>query len=149
MICGNLIGLYVGGFFGSVQQITYIMEVTTPFTSLKSIMVAHNYRNSLLYQLNGMIFLVAFVIFRAFYMYYMVMWKFQDYLMYRFVSFWHMYPKANWRWCNIWIAFYITLYLLNLYWFSKILWAFFRAIGLEQAMIDTERVVEDEDEDDD
>lgn len=147
MISGNLIGLYVGGFFGSVQQISFIIEASTPFKSLQSIISAHNNRSSLLYHLNGMILLVTFLIFRAFFFYYMILWKFEDMLMYRWVSFWQTYPKNNWRWCQLWIALYIAHYVLNLYWFSKILWAFFRAIGLEQAIIDSERVIEDEDSD--
>jgi hypothetical protein len=42
---------------------------------------------------------------------------------------------------------YILMYLLNLFWFSKMLWGLMKGLGIDKAIRDTEYVLENELED--
>ena len=42
---------------------------------------------------------------------------------------------------------YVCMYLLNMFWFSKMLWGLMKGLGIDQAIQDTERVLEEEYED--
>lgn len=88
MLAGNLLAVWLGGFFGSASQVSFIVEVSTPFVSIRQMMAYHKKEDSLLYKLNGIIMTLSFFIFRVCFYYYMVFWKCQDFLMYRYVSFW-------------------------------------------------------------
>lgn len=91
---------------------------------------------------------LSFFVFRVCFYYYMVFWKCQDFMMYRYVSFWQTYPTYKWKWCKLCFALYIAMYLLNLFWFSKMLWGFMKGLGIDQAVSETERILEDETDDD-
>lgn len=71
---------------------------------------------------------------------YMIFWKMQDYVLYRFVDFWNMYPSEHRSIGKLGISLYITLYLINLYWFSHFLFGFLDSIGLMKAIQNTEKM---------
>ena len=139
VIFGNLLALWLGGFFGSCSQVTFIVEASTPFVSLRALIAYHKREDSLLYVINGIVMTFVFFVFRVCFYYYMVFWKAQDFMLYRFVSFWQTYPKHKWPWCKLCFVLYLAMYMLNLFWFSKILWGFFKGLGIDQAIADTER----------
>lgn len=146
VIFGNLLALWLGGFFGSCSQISFIVEASTPFVSLRAIIAYHKREDCLLYKVNGILMTIMFFIFRVCFYYYMVFWKSQDFLMYRFVSFWQTYPQYKWFWCKVCMALYCMMYFLNLFWFSKMLWGLMKGLGIDQAIRDTERVLDDEED---
>jgi hypothetical protein len=88
VIGGNALALWLGGFFGSCSQVSFIVEASTPFVSLRAILAYHKQDSTLFYGLNGMMMTFMFFIFRVCFYYYMIFWKCQDFLLYRFVSFW-------------------------------------------------------------
>jgi hypothetical protein len=60
--------------------------------------------------------------------------KMQDFILYRGLSFWQTYPKEKWTVCYIAIVLYILMYVLQLFWFSKILYGLLKALGIEKAI---------------
>lgn len=143
-----MIAVWLGGFFGSAQQVSFIAEVSTPFVSIGAMIMYHKREDSLLYNVNMMFTTISYFVFRACFYYYMVFWKCQDFLWYRYVSFWQTYPTYKWKWCKLWLLLYFTMFLLNLFWFSKMLWGLMRGLGIDQALSNTERVLEDETDED-
>ena len=63
----------------------------------------------------------------------------QELFLYRFESFWQMYPEYKWKWCYFAFGLYFAMYFLNLFWFSNILWTLLEVSGLTKAMEMTER----------
>lgn len=74
-ISGTLLALYLGGFFGSCSQVTFIVEASTVFVNLRQILAMHRLDDGLLYKLNSLVMTVAFFVFRVCFFYYMVFWK--------------------------------------------------------------------------
>jgi len=54
----------------------------------------------------------------------------QHYCLYRSNSFWNTYPKEHHNVCYLAITLYVLMYFLQLFWFSKILDGFLKAVGL-------------------
>jgi len=129
-IFGALLGNYVGGFFGSISQLTWITELSTPFTNGRALLAYHKKQDSVVYLLNGLMMLVSFFVVRVCYYYYMIFNQMQIYCMYRSNSFWHLYPAEHHKWCYLAMFLYFSMYILQLFWFSKILDGFLKAIGL-------------------
>ena len=77
---------------------------------------------------------IFFFWFRVYYYYYMIFMKMQDFILYRGLSFWQTYPKEKWNACYIAITLYILMYILQLFWFSKILYGLLKALGIEKAI---------------
>lgn len=88
VLAGNILAVWLGGFFGSASQVSFIVEASTPFVSLRAILAEHKREDTLLYKINAVMMTFSFFIFRVCFYYYMVFWKCQDLLMYRHVSFW-------------------------------------------------------------
>lgn len=69
---GNLGGLYIGGFFGSMSQLTWFTEGSTFFVNMRQILAWHEQTKTSLYLYNGLAMLVSFFFFRVIYYSYMV-----------------------------------------------------------------------------
>ena len=139
VIFGNVLAVWLGGFFGTCSQVSFIVEASTPFVSLRAILAGLKLESSILYIVNGIMMTFAFFIFRVCFYYYMVFWKCQDFMLYRFSHFWQTYPEYKFKWCILCFILYVAMYMLNLFWFFKMLWGFFKGIGIDKAIQDTVR----------
>ena len=70
----------------------------------------------------------------------------QDMVMYRFESFWATYDQEVHYICWICIYLYLIMYILNIFWFHKILWGTLKALGLDKAIEATENKFKDHSE---
>ena len=71
---GNIGGLYIGGFFGSMSQLTWISELSTFFVNFGQILAWHDKTEAGIYVVNGLLMLVSFFIFRVIFYTYMIFW---------------------------------------------------------------------------
>ena len=86
---GNIGGLYIGGFFGSMSQLTWISECSTFFVNFGQILAWHEKTESNAYLVNGISMLVSFFIFRVLFYTYMIFW---GVIPFDFVD-----SEANWK----------------------------------------------------
>lgn len=128
-----LIGNYVGGFFGSISQLTNFAEGANYCLAAHHVMIYHQ-QNGLMRTLNGLSSLLNFFVFRMLFFNYMIFWKMQDFCLYRYYTFWHQYPSDLHHVCYAFIAIYIVMFGIQLHWFSKLLFGFLKHIGLDIAI---------------
>ena len=138
-IAGASCGLYVGGFIGSVSQLTWITEASTPLVNLRWILADHKMSDGFLYVFNGVAMTVVFFFCRVIFYYYIIFAKLIELAAYRYMSFWATYPEEKHFWVSVSIALYCMMYVLNLFWFSKMLQGLCKASGLLEAIGRTER----------
>uniref|UniRef100_A0A7S3CQB2 TLC domain-containing protein n=1 Tax=Strombidium rassoulzadegani TaxID=1082188 RepID=A0A7S3CQB2_9SPIT len=141
---GALIGSYLGGFLGSISQLTWVTEFSTPSVNLRAIMAMHKATDNALYVLNGLMMTLSFFVFRVVYYRYMIFWKIHDMATYRSETFWATYPAEKHALCLFCIVVYFIMFCLQLFWFSKIVMGLFKAFGLDKAVQLTERAVREE-----
>ena len=128
---GSLMSLKMGGFFGSICHLSYITEISTVFLNIRAMMADHKLTDNVLYYLNGLVLTWAFFVFRVCFYYYMIFWKILDYAFYRYHAFWMQYPPED-RWlCYTCLVMYTAMFLLQLVWFSKILYGVLIAFGVD------------------
>ena len=139
-------GIYIGGFMGSICQLTWITEGSTPFVNLRQILAWHNMQDTTLYLMNGFMMTWSFFWFRVFFYNYMIFWKLQDYVMYRYESFWQTIPEHKHKIAIVSFVCYFVMYGLQLFWFSKILQGLLKALGIADAIQRTERIKKDEED---
>jgi len=125
------LGLWVGGFFGSVSQLTFIVETTTLFVNFRFVLCLHKQEGTKLYAINGLLMTIAFFIFRVWYYYYIVFWKCQDLMMYKYAAFWATYPEYKWKWCYFNFIMFLMMYCLNIFWFAKMVWGLMKGMGID------------------
>lgn len=138
-IGGALIGTYIGGFLGSISQLTWVTELSTPFVNLRALMSIHKTTGNLVYVVNGLLMTVVFYVVRVFFYNYMIFWKIHDFCFYRHLHFWSTYPEHFHFWAKLAIVMYFLMYCLQLFWFSKILFGLLKALGFDKAIEATER----------
>ena len=131
---GAVLGIYVGGFFGSISQLTWITELSTPFVNIRWLLAFHHLESTIAYMINGFLMTVAFLVFRMIYYYYMIFIKVVEMTMYRFRSFWATYPEDKYLACYACLALYGMMYVLNLYWFSRMVVGLFKGLGIMEAI---------------
>lgn len=148
-ITGCSLGIYIGGFLGSASQLTWFTEISTPFVNFRALLAYHKLNNTRLYALNGIIMTAVFFLGRVIFYYYIVFLKCLDMVAYRSISFWPLYPEEHHKYCYFCITMYCTMYLLNLFWFSKMMAGFCKGLGLLDACERTERFGLDSDSDSD
>jgi uncharacterized membrane protein len=90
-ITGAGLGIYIGGFLGSISQLTTFTEISTVFVNFRTILVYHHADDNIVYAINGLMMTFSFFIVRVLFYYYIIFWKMQDMVMYRFESFWATY----------------------------------------------------------
>ena len=143
-LCANVIGVYLGGFLGSVTQVTLLTEASTPFVNFRALLAIHGFTEGTLHYWNGWCMTFSFLIFRVWFYYYMIFWKIGDMVMYRHLAFWATYPKEKHIVCYIGIFLYVVMYCLQLFWFSKIIQGCLRTLGIAKAIEQTERLTNSE-----
>ena len=52
----------------------------------------------------------------------------------RSYSFWNLYEPWLWKYCYFSIFLYVLMYLLNLFWFGKLLNGTFKALGINSLL---------------
>ena len=79
---------------------------------------------------NGIMMVLSFFVIRVCYYYFIVFSQVQIYVFYRGVSFWPLYAEELHIWIYISLVMLITMYILNLYWFSKMTTGLMKVLGL-------------------
>lgn len=125
------LGSYLGGFFGSISQLTWFTEISTIFVNFGKILHKHDMSDTPIYNYNGAAQIFVFFVCKVFFYNYMVFWKMQDMCMYRFESFWVLYPTEMHSLCYVYIGTYFMMYCLQLYKFSVMIWEAFRVLGID------------------
>ena len=133
-IIGCLLSIYLGGFMGSIGQLSGFTEFSSPFVSLRAILAMHKMQSGILYFLNGLMMVFSFFLCRMCFQYYLIFKEIEYFLFYRHLEFWALYPEEQHLWIKIAVAFYLVLYILNIYWFSKILLGLYKALGIDKAI---------------
>jgi len=72
ILFGNGIAVWIGGFVGSLSQITFIVELPNILVNFYFILGHHKLEGSLLYTLNGVLMAILYFIFRPCFYYYMI-----------------------------------------------------------------------------
>lgn len=134
------LGLYIGGFFGSISQLTFFSEISTVFVNISKIYNIHNESQTKKYNRNGALTILVFFVTKVFLYNYMILWKMQDMCMYRFESFWVLYPESLHKTCYLYIFLYFLTYCQQLFKFSVMLWSAFEVLGIDKAIEATERI---------
>lgn len=91
---GALGGIYVGGFFGSISQLSFVTELSTPFVNGRVILTWHDYGNSSLYLANGVMMAVSFYYCRIVYYFHMIFYWILLFTFFRKSTFWNFYPES-------------------------------------------------------
>ena len=141
---GILLGQYLGGFFGSISQLTFITEASTLNVNLRWVLAFHKLTSSALYQINGLLMTVSFFVFRVCFYYFMVFSQMQIYTLYRSYSFWSLYEDDKHKWCYLAMVLYCSMYILNMFWFSKMVMGLLKALGIDKAIEATEWTEKDD-----
>lgn len=135
----QVMGVYIGGFFGSITNLTMITELSTSFVSIRVVLAIHHLQDTVFYFWNGLALTFSFLFFRVFFYYYIIFWKVVDFCCYRQSSFWATYPPEMHKFCYLGIFLYILMYLLQLFWFSKIIEGCLKQLGVTDAIEETEQ----------
>jgi len=139
LVC-TLLGTYLGGFFGSISQLTWFTEGATFLVSIGKILAAHDLVDTPIYNYCGGALIFVFFACRVFLYNYMIFWKMQDMCLYRFESFWVLYPQNQHMLCYLYILTYFVMYCMQLHHFSTMIWQSFRVLGIDKAIEATERI---------
>lgn len=87
-----ILGVYLGGYFGSVTQLSLLTEIATFNSAARELLIVHKLDDTLINTLNSLSQTLTFMFFRIFFYYYMVFFKLVDYAGYRYNSFWNLIP---------------------------------------------------------
>ena len=120
--------------FGSICHLTVMTELSTPFVNLRAILAQHKMTNTKLYSINGIMMALMFFLFRMCFYYYMIFIVIEKFVFYRSDVFWDTYPKHQYWACYVCMVLYMIMYLLNVYWFSKIFAGLMKAFGVFNAL---------------
>lgn len=135
-IIGGSMSQYMGGMFGSLSHLTCSNELSTPFVNLRVFLSMHGYENSPIYVYNGAMMAISFLVLRIVYQYYCITKLYIYYAVYRGPEFWSMYSNEKLIVARIFVVMSIALFILNFYWFTKIIAGLLRAMGLEKVIED-------------
>lgn len=125
-IIGIALSINVGGFMGSICQVSLLTELSTPFVNIRGFIP----RTSPLYLVNGILMTGAFFFFRVLWYNFVIFDQFQVYILYRGYHFWELYPKEDHFKVKILLCLSMTMYFLNMFWFSKMFAGLLNALGL-------------------
>jgi len=132
-------GVIVGGFFGSLSQLTWIISLSTICTSIKNLLALNDYDKSLAYYLTVLVEIVSFFFARVIFFYMAVFLKIVEMVGYRFENFWATYDPVMKPYCQAFIGLYLVVFVLNLNEFSWLVQDLFEMMGLAEAVRRTER----------
>jgi hypothetical protein len=132
-IFGIFVGIYLGGMIGSLSQLTWITEGSTPFVDFRYLMVYHKMEGQFIYIVNGALMCLSFFTFRIVFYHIVIFEYLVHYCLYRTEAFWALqYPdQFKSRLAIFSIIMYILMYGLQLMWFTKIASGLLEALGLK------------------
>lgn len=136
----TVLGTYLGGFFGSISQLSLFSEIGTMLVNISKILNLLDLQNSKTYNLFGTILICVFYLSNVFLYSYFIFWKMQDMCMYRYAHFWVLYPKNLHVVCYVYITLYFLKYCHHLYTHSKLIISAFKVLGIEEAVDAIERI---------
>lgn len=87
-------GNYVGGLFGSISQLSFVTELSTPFVNGRVILTWHDLGSHPIYIFNGVMMAVSFYAFRIVYYYQMIFYYILMFAFFRKSTFWNLYPQS-------------------------------------------------------
>lgn len=136
VVFGSFLSVNLGGFTGSTNHISFITEGSTFFVNMRLVMLVHKLEGELIYILNGIMMGLAFFVFRIVW-YHIIIWTYVDDTIFkRYYTLWPvLYPTPIMDFFgNMCIVLYFMLFLLQLFWFSKIFAGILKAVGLEKLL---------------
>ena len=127
---GQFITLAAGGFCGSLGQVSWITEASTPFVNGRQILAWHHLQDTNFYVANGLMMTCSFFWARVVWYGYMIFGRIRHWA---FVEphFWETYyPDTqgqilSYTCCTL----YFLMYFLQLFWFHRILTGCLKALG--------------------
>ena len=87
---------------------------------------------------NGILMVLSFFLLRVCYYYFVIFSQVQTYILYRGVSFWPMYTEELHIWIYIALGMLLVMYILNLWWFTKMLTGLLKVLGILEVIERTE-----------
>ena len=129
-LAGQLMSLQAGGTFGTICQISFFTEASTPFVNGRQILVWHHLEDTSIYIANGLMMTVSFFWVRVVFYGYMILGKCRHWAFIE-PNFWETYyPDTSSRvLAQVCITLYSLMYLLQLFWFYKIFTGLLKAVG--------------------
>ena len=94
-ITGDIGGIVISGFFGSMAQLVWISEASTFFVNLRWLLSTHKLTDGKLYILNGFMMTVAFFFFRIVVYTYMVFFNIVPFVQDKDGLNWAEYPTLK------------------------------------------------------
>ena len=79
---GAFVGTYLGGPIGSISQLTWFTEASTPFVNLRWILSKHDIGGAV-YAFNGLMMNLTFFSMRICFYHYMIFTKIAEFILYR------------------------------------------------------------------
>ena len=133
VLLGTGLSIYMTGFIGSVDQISFLTEGSTQFVNLRQILCLHKQEGKPFYVFNGIMMGISFYVFRIVFYHYVIWGYALEFTVYRAEGFWDvLYPEPFMSFiAKVSIVLYFMLFLLQLFWFSKIFAGILKAIGAE------------------
>ena len=117
VLFGSIAAIYSGHMMITIGVASYFTEISTPFVNYRAFLLTHENSTSRFFSWNNLIFAGLFFLFRVC-LYPFLIWR----LGYALFSFHHMLSSDHTKWA-IMLALtvmYLALYLLQLFWFYKI-----------------------------
>jgi len=118
ILFGSIAAIYTGHMMTTIGVASYITEISTPFVNYRAFLLTHESGTSRFFSWNNLIFAGLFFLFRVC-LYPFLIWR----LGYALLSFKHMlsFHQAKWAVTLALTGMYLALYLLQLFWFYKIM----------------------------
>ena len=118
VIFGSIAAIYTEHMMTTIGAASYLTEISTPFVNYRAFMLTHESGTSKFFSYNNLIFASLFFLFRVC-LYPLLIWR----LGYALLTFQHTLSlnQAKWAVTLALAGMYIALYLLQLYWFYKIM----------------------------
>ena len=126
VIFGSIAAIYTGHMMTTIGAASYLTEISTPFVNYRAFMLTHESGTSSFFSVNNLIFAGLFFLFRVCF-YPFLIWR----LGYALSTFQHTLSSHQARW-GVTLALtgmYLALYLLQLFWFYKIVGSIRRGRG--------------------
>ena len=108
---------------------TWLSELSTCFVNFGQILAWHDKIDSQIYFVNGITMFISFLVFRVGFYTYMIFWGIIPFDTNAEEN-WKMYPASQHLFIYFLHLCYFVMFMLNIYWFSLILMAVLKALGL-------------------
>ena len=129
-IAGQIFSLVSGGIWGSICNLTWFAEASTPFVNGRQVLAWHEQTKTSLYLANGLMMTWSFFVVRVVYYIYMIFYIASWYCFYE-PKFWEVYyPESSRRYCGILsLILFTCMFFLQMLWFYKIMMGLLKALG--------------------